>query len=207
MNISPIPRFASAAAIAGLALMLANPARSDDATQIKRAGTYTTSKGGSGTTSSTTTRSNGTVERKGTWTNASGGTGTVQSQRTWDKSTQTATFGGTKTKPDGTTTSWQGTAVRNAPGSISAKGTITTAGGKQDTFTSSDTRVAPGTWDRQQVITTASGKTIDRTVDTSVAGSKGTRTVTTTLPNGQTVTRNASFSQTVSPAPAATPNN
>jgi len=142
------------------------------------------------------------VQRKGTWTNAAGGTGTVQSQRNWNKATGTATISGSETRPNGKTSTWQGTAVRNGPGSVSASGTITTANGKQDTFTSTDTKVAPGTWDKQQVITTASGKTIDRSVDTTVADGKGTRTVTTTLPNGQVVTRDASFSQTTTQTPS-----
>src|SRR5271170_4823676 len=119
----------SAAAVAGSVLALSNPARAadepDKTTTTTRAGTYTTSKGGSGTASSVTTRSNGTVERKGTWTNAAGGTGTVQSQRTWNKANQTATFNGSATRPNGATTSWQGTAVRTAPGVITANGTIT----------------------------------------------------------------------------------
>ena len=83
---------------------------------------------------------------------------------------------------------------------INGSGTITQANGKKATYTSTDTRVAPGSWDKSQVITTASGKTIDRTVDTSVANGKGTRTVTTTGPNGQTVTRDATFNQSVNGA-------
>jgi len=208
MNRSPLFSLIALAAVAGSALVPANSARAadenkDKTTTVTRAGTYTTSKGGSGTTSSVTTRSNGTSQTRGTWTNASGGTGTVQSQRTCNPTTHSANFSGSVTRPNGATSTYQGTAVRTAPGSISASGTITTASGKQDTFTSTDTRVAPGTWDKQQVITTASGKTIDRSVDTSVVDGKGTRTVTTTLPNGQVVTRDASFSQTV----AQTPNN
>jgi hypothetical protein len=57
------------------------------------------------------------------------------------------------------------------------------------------------------VVTTANGETIDRSVDTTVVDGKGTRTVTTTGPNGQTVTRNASFNQTTSTVPVSSPNN
>jgi len=67
--------------------------------------------------------------------------------------------------------------------------------------------VAPGTWDKNQVITTASGKTIDRSVDTTVANGVGTRTVTTTGPNGQTVTRDDTFKQTTSTVPVTPPTN
>jgi hypothetical protein len=208
MKPSALLNLFATAAIAASVPMLVSPAHAaDDQTTVTRSGTYTNSKGGSGTASSVTTRSNGTVERKGTWTNAAGGTGSFQSQRTFNKATQTGTFSGSVTRPNGATTSYQGTAVRNAPGSISSKGTITLANGKQDTFTSTDTRVAPGSWAKQQVITTASGQTIDRSVDTTVSGGNGTRTVTTTLPSGQTLTRNANFTQTVSTAPAATPTN
>lgn len=208
MKPSPFFNLLATAAIAASVPMLVSPARaSDDQTTVTRKGSYTTSNGGSGTASSVTTRSNGNVAKSGTWTNAAGGTGSFQSQRTFNKATQTGTFSGSATRPNGATTAWAGTTVRNAPGSISSKGTITLANGKQDTFTSTDTRVAPGSWDKQQVITTASGKTIDRSVDTTVANGQGTRTVTTTLPDGQTETRNASFTQTVSTAPVATPTN
>ena len=90
---------------------------------------------------------------------------------------------------------------------VKGNGTITQANGKKDSYTTTSTRVAPGSWDKNEVITTASGRTIDRTVDTSVANGKGTKTVTTTGPNGQTVTRNAAFSQNVTTAPAAAPIN
>ena len=50
-------------------------------------------------------------------------------------------------------------------------------------------------------------KTIDRSVDTTVVDGKGTRTVTTTGPNGQTVTRDASFNQTTFTVPVSSPSN
>ena len=208
MKFSPHLLLVVFTAITGVAMAIATPAQAadDQETIIKRNGSYTTSKGASGTTSSVTTRSNGNVQRNGTWTNAAGGTGSFQSQRTYNRATQSASFSGSATRPNGKTTSYQGTAVRTAPGVITSNGTITQANGKQDTFTATNTKVAPGTWDKQETITTASGKTIDRTVQTSVANGQGTRTVSTTLPDGQTVTRNAQFSQTVSTAPA-TPTN
>jgi hypothetical protein len=192
------------AAITGFATAIANPAQAaDDQETLKRQGTYTTSNGGSGTANSVTTRSNGNVQRSGSWTNAAGGKGTFQGQRTYNKATQSANFSGSVTRPNGKTSTYQGTASRTAPGVISSGGTITQANGKQDTFTATNTRVAPGSWDKQEVVTTANGKTIDRSVDTSVVAGQGTRTVSTTLPDGQTVTRNAAFTQTVSTAPAA----
>jgi hypothetical protein len=195
-------------ALTGVAMAIATSAQAADGqeTITQRDGTYTTSKGGSGTTSSVTTRSNGNVQHSGTWTNAAGGKGSVQSQRTYNKATQSANFSGSVTRPNGKTSSYQGTAVRTAPGSIASQGTITQANGKQDSFTATNTKVAPGSWDKQEVITTANGKTIDRSVDTSVANGQGTRTVSTTLSDGQTVTRNGQFNQTVSTAPAAPSN-
>jgi hypothetical protein len=208
MKFSPHLLLVVFTAITGVAMAIATPAQAadDQETITKRNGSYTTSTGGSGTASSVTTRQNGNVQRNGTWTNASGGTGSFQSQRTYNKATQSASFGGSVTRPNGKTSTYQGTAVRTAPGVVSSKGTITQANGKQDTFTSTDTRVAPGVYDKQQVITTANGQTVDRSVQTSVANGQGTRTVTTTLPDGQTVTRNGQFTQTVSTAPA-TPSN
>jgi len=204
MKTEPLFPFLAATIIAGSLLAFATPAHAADQTEVTRKGTYTTSNGGSGTTSSTTTRSNGTVNRQGAWTNAAGGTGTWQSQRAWNPATQTATVNGSATRPNGTTASWQGTAVRTAPGSITDKGTITLSNGKTMTYSGTDTKQAPGTWDRQGVITTSSGKTIDRNVVTSVSAGQGARTATTTLPDGKTVTRNSSFTQTTAAATPAT---
>ncbi|HEY4989871.1 MAG TPA: hypothetical protein VII09_08690 [Opitutaceae bacterium] len=189
---------------AGLAFVVLAHGASAQAEEriIKREGTYTTSKGGSGTASSTTTRANGVVKRQGTWTNAAGGTGTRQSQTVWNRTNGTATVNGSVTRPNGATATWQGTQERTAPGVFKGSGTITQANGTKDTYTSTDTRVAPGTWDKNEVITTASGKTIDRSVDTSVAGGKGTATVTTTAPDGKTFTQKATFTQSVSSVPA-----
>ena len=204
MKNDPLFPVVAAAILAGMLLAFATPARAADDTEVTRKGTYTTSSGASGTTSSTTTRGNGTVNRQGTWTNASGGTGTLQSQRTWIAANKTATVNGTVSRPEGTSATIQGTAVRTAPGAFTDTGTITLSNGKQITYSGTDTRQAPGTWDRQTAITTASGKTIDRNVVTSVSSGTGTRTATTTLSGGQTVTRNSSFTQTTEPAPTAT---
>jgi hypothetical protein len=205
MKNDPLFPVVAAAILAGMLVAFATPARAADDTEINRKGTYTTSNGGSGTTASTTTRGNGTVNRQGTWTNAAGGTGNWQSRRTWNAANQTATLNGSVTRPNGTTATVQGTAVRTAPGTFTDKGTITLSNGKQITYSGTDTRVAPGTWDRQTAITTASGKTVDRNVVTSVSGGAGTRTATTTLPSGQTVTTNSSFTQTTTVAPATPP--
>lgn len=203
MNLTSSLRLISAFAVAAFSLSV----RADDTKEIVGSGTYTNSKGGSGTTSSVTTRTApGTLKRTGTWTSAAGGTGTWQGQRAWNKSTNSGTFSGSATRPNGATSTWAGTTVRNAPGSYSSGGTITLASGKTETFASTETRVAPGTWDKQQVLTTPSGGTITRNVTTTVTAGQGTSTATTTLPGGQTVNGSASFTQTVSPAAAPTPN-
>lgn len=205
MKNEPLFKVVVAAGLAALVLAFTNAAHASDGKEITRTGTYTTSEGGSGSASSVTTRSPRVVNRQGSWTNAAGGTGTWQSQTLWNKDTKTATVSGSATRPNGAKVSWQATETRTAPGAISEKGTLIRGNGQQSTFTATDTRVGPGTWDKQEVITTADGKTIDRTVDTSVANGKGTRTATTTLPDGRTVTREASFTQTLSTPPAPTP--
>jgi hypothetical protein len=209
MKTDPLFPIVAAAILAGALLAFANPARAANDTEIDRKGTYTTSNGGAGTTASTTTRSNGAVNRQGTWTNASGGTGTWQSQRTWNPASQTATVNGSATRPNGVTSTLQGTATRTAPGAFTGKGTITLSNGKQYTYSGTDTRTAPGTWERQTTVTTPAGKTVDRNVVTSVSGGNGTRTATTTLPNGKTATNNSAFTQTTmttaSAAPTPTP--
>ncbi|HUD83045.1 MAG TPA: hypothetical protein VMQ67_06060 [Candidatus Saccharimonadales bacterium] len=202
MKIHNPSRLLAALAVAATLATRPTPARAEDAgTVIDRKGSYSTSNGASGTASSSTALSKGAANTKGTWTNAAGGTGTWQSERNWNRSTKTGTFSGTATRPNGATSTWQGTSARTAPGVISSGGTITLANGKVETFKSTDTRVAPGAWDKQQVITTAGGKTIDRTVDTTVAGGNGTVNAKTTLPNGQTVSGNGTFTQTIVPAP------
>ncbi|HEY1763728.1 MAG TPA: hypothetical protein VGF85_02315 [Opitutaceae bacterium] len=205
MKFSPQLLLVVFTAITGVAMAIATPAQAadDQETIIKRNGSYSTSNGGSGTTSSVTTRSNGNVQRNGTWTNAAGGTGRFQSQRTHSRATRSAIVSGSVTRPNGKTSTYQGTAVRTAPGVVSSNGTITQANGKQDTLTATDTRLAPGTWLKQETITTADGKTIDRSVQTSVANAQGTRTVTSSLPDGRKVTQSAQFSQspTTTPAP------
>jgi hypothetical protein len=201
-NLSLFRRLAAIAAVASTALLSATSHAEDAGAVIDRKGSYSTSDGASGTGSSTTIISKGAANTRGTWTNAAGGKGTWLSEHNWNRSTKTGTFSGSATRPNGATSSWQGTSARTAPGVISSGGTITLANGKVQTFKSTDTRVAPGSWDKQQVITTASGKTIDRTVDTTASGGNVTAVALTTLPNGQTVSSNASFVQTVSPAPA-----
>jgi hypothetical protein len=205
MKNEPLFKYITIAILTGVVIAFTSAARAEDGKEITRTGTYTTSNGGSGKTSSVTTRSQGTVTRNGTWTNAAGGVGTRQSQAVWNKSTQTATVSGSVTRPNGATTSWQGTAVRTAPGSFSENGTITRANGKQATYSGTDTRVAPGSWDRSTVITNANGTKTNRTVDTTVSGGNGTRVTTTTLPDGKTVTRDGSFTQTVSAIPPPNP--
>jgi hypothetical protein len=200
MNSLVLSRLTAAAAAVAFAAMFNATARADDTgTVIERKGTYSNSLGGSGTGSSTTTLGKGVANTKGTWTNAAGKTGAWQGQRSWNRATQTGTFSGTATRPNGATSTWQGTSTRTAPGVISSGGTITLANGKQVTFKSTDTRTAPGTWDNQQVITTASGKTIDRTVNTTVSGGNGNSVATSTFPSGQTVSSSLSYDQTVSP--------
>jgi hypothetical protein len=205
MKNEPLFKVVVAAGFAALVLAFASAAHAADTKEITTAGTFTSSQGASGTTSSVTTRGAGVVTRQGSWTNAAGGTGTWQSQSIWDKDTKTATITGSATRPNGSKTSWQATATRTAPGSISEAGTVTHANGKQSTFTSTSNRVGPGAWSKHETITTAGGKIIQRTVDTSVADGKGTRNVTTTLPDGDILTRNATFTRTISAAaPAAT---
>ena len=205
MKNEPLFKFVAIAGIASVFMAFASAAHADGGKAITRAGTYTTSRGGSGTMSTVTTRSNGVVSKQGSWTNASGGTGTWQSQANWNKASQTATVNGSATTPKGATTTWLGTEARTAPGTITERGTLTKANGTQATYSATNTKVAPGTWDKTEVITNANGTTTQRTVDTTVNGSSGTRTVTTTLPNGQTETRNASFTQTVAQIPAPAP--
>src|ERR1019366_6376539 len=132
---NPFPKAVAIASLACVFLALASAARAEDEKVIKREGTYTTSKGGSGKTSSTTTKSNGVVTRQETWTNAAGGTGTRQSQTEWNKSTNSATVNWSVTRPNGATTAWQGTKERTAPGVIQGSGTITQANGKKGTYT------------------------------------------------------------------------
>ena len=126
MKFSPHLLLVVFTAITGVAMAIATPAQAadDQETIIKRNGSYTTSKGGSGTTSSVTTRSNGNVQRNGNWTNAAGGTGSFQSQRTYNRVTQSANVSGSVTRPNGKTSTYQGTAVRTAPGVVSSNGTI-----------------------------------------------------------------------------------
>ncbi len=204
MKNEPLFKIIAIAGIAGVFLAFASAAHAAGK-EITRTGTYTTSRGGAGTLSSVTTRSGGVVNRQGTWTNAAGGSGSWQSQANWNKATQTAAVSGSVTRPNGAITTWQGTDVRTAPGVVTESGTLTRANGTQATYTATDTKVAPGTWDKTEVVTGANGKTIDRTVQTTVDGNSGSRSVSTTLPNGQTVTRDAVFTQTVSPLPAPTP--
>jgi hypothetical protein len=177
--------------------MLSGTAHADDATAvISRKGAYSASDGASGTGSSTTTLSKGAAKTTGAWTNAAGGKGTWLNQRNWNRSTQSGTYSGSATRPNGATSTWQGTTTRTAPGVFSSGGTITLANGKQVIVKSTDTRVSPGNWTNQQVITTPSGQTIDRTVDSTVTPGNVTSTATSTLPNGQTVSSNASITQT-----------
>jgi hypothetical protein len=184
-----------------VASALALPAAQAKETVITREGNYTTSKGGSGTTQSTTTRSKGTVNRQGSWTNAQGGTGTWGSTTQWTKGTGTASVSGSATRPNGATTTWQGTDQRVAPGQITGGGTITQANGKTDTYAMTDTKVAPGTWDKNTVVTLADGKQVDKSVQTSVVDGQGTRVTTVTGPNGQVATRDASFTRQVTQVP------
>lgn len=194
-------KFVVAAVLTGVLLAFAAPAKAKGAAEIDRTGSFSNSAGASGTFVTKKVRSKGSSTTQSTITNASGAVSTRQSQATWSQGS--GTFSGTKTSSTGATSSWQGTSTKVSPGVIDSQGTITTAKGTTDTFTATKTEVSPGTWDKSEVITTASGKTIDRTVDTSVSNGVGTRETTTTLPNGNVVTGNANFTQTVTPLPAS----
>jgi len=196
MKNDPLFKFIAIAVIFSLVIAFTSAARAEETKQIDRSGSYTTSKGGSGTASSFTIRSQGSVTRSGTWTNAAGGTGNWQSQTQWNKGTQTGTTTGSVTRPSGATTTWQGNVTRNGPGSFSNQGTLTRANGNTATYSGTNTRVAPGAWDRNEVVTGANGKVTDRNVQTTVNGGQGTRVVTTSLPNGHVVTKDAAFDQT-----------
>lgn len=175
--------------------------RADDAGPvIDRKGSYTTSTGASGTGSSTTTLSRGGASTKGVWTNAAGGKGAWQSQDKWNKATKSGTFSGTATRPNGATSTWQGTSTKTAPGVFTSGGTVTLANGKQVTFKGTETRTAPGTWSGQQVITSPAGKTVDRNINTTVSPGSLNSTATSTLPNGQTASSTLTVQQTVTPA-------
>jgi hypothetical protein len=205
MKSDPLLKFITLAVLAGLAVAFTTAARAEDAKDITRTGTYATSNGASGTVNSNVTRANGVVTRKGTFTNAAGGTGSFQNQAVWNKSTHSATVNGSVTRPNGATTSWQGTAVRTAPGVISEKGTITGPRGGQATYTGTATRTAPGSWDNKQVITNANGTVTDRNVQTTVVDGQGNRVTTVTLPDGSTMTRTATFTQAAAPTPTPNP--
>lgn len=188
-----------------------------------RSGTYQTSKGDSGTFSSTTTRSPGHEESGRTWTNQNGGTGTRQSEKTWDKSTGTGTFSETTTRPDGKTTSREGTTTKTGDHTFQSQGTFTRAdgktgtvqstttktdagretqgtitgpNGKQSTFTTEVTH-SPGETNRSTVVTGPNGKTSERVVDTHLNGDgTGIRTIEVTKPDGTTESRTEAFTVT-----------
>jgi hypothetical protein len=197
MNPHRLPRLPAAILACASITLLAAAARAEDTSPvIERKGTYSASNGASGTTSSATTLSKGAAQTRGTWTNAAGGTGNWQGQRTWNKANHTGAYSGTAARPNGATSSWQGTTTRTAPGVYSSGGTITLANGKQVIVKGTDTRTAPGVWQNQQVITTPAGKTIDRTVDTTLTPGNAASTATSMLPDGQTVSGSANLSVT-----------
>ena len=68
MKNEPLFKIIAIAGLASVFLAFASAAHAAGK-EITRTGTYTTSRGGSGTMSSVTTRSNGVVSTQGTWTN------------------------------------------------------------------------------------------------------------------------------------------
>lgn len=188
-----------------------------------RTGTYQSSKGTSGTFSSSTTRTPGKEETNRTWTNQNGGTGTQQSEKTWDKSTGTGSYSGTTTRPDGKTTSREGTTTKMDDHTFQSQGTITRADGKtgtvQSTTTKTDTgRQTQGTvtrpggkqstidtqvthtageTNRSTTVTGPNGKSSERVVDTHLNGDgTGVRTIEVTKPDGTTESRSETFTVT-----------
>jgi len=73
-----------------------------------------------------------------------------------------------------------------------SSGSYETSGGKSGTFTGSGTHDENGI-DRTKTVTTGEGKTATRVIDTDFNGdgTGGSRAVTTTGPNGETISHGA----------------
>ena len=151
-----------------------------------RTGTYQDSKGNSGTTTSSTTRSPGSRDHTATWTNQNGQTGTHTSDSTWNKTTDTGTFSSGTTLTNGKSESRQGTITETAPNSYKIQGTNTGFNGKTSSFDLNKTKTDTGssttgtiTGPKGGVSTLNSTTTKNEngyTKDTSITGPNGGQT-------------------------------
>src|SRR5581483_9572279 len=177
--------------LVALGLMADHPVFAQSGERVHtRAGTWQSSRGGSGTFSETTTRGHGLLQRQGTWTNQNGGVGTHSYTRNYDKSTGTGTFTGSTTRPDGKTTSRDGTMTKNADGSVTTNGQFTHANGKVSDYTATTVKTADGR-ETTGTITSPNGKVSNLQTDVVHNDGVTTRDETITGPNGKTFTRDA----------------
>jgi len=151
-----------------------------------RTGTYSDSKGNSGTTSSSTTRSPGSRQHTSTWTNQDGQTGSHTKDSTWDKTTETGSFSSNTTLINGKSSARQGTVTETAPNTYQIQGTNTGLNGKASTFDLNKTKTDTGstttgtiTGPKGGVSTLNSAVTKNSngyTKDTTITGPKGGQT-------------------------------
>jgi hypothetical protein len=148
-----------------------------------------------GSAESRTTRDRGNVERDTTWTNPAGGTGQHSYNRTWDPSTGTGTVTASTTRPNGATSSREGTLTKTGPGSVASQGTFTRANGTTSTYQGSTTKTDTGR-ETTRSATTSDGKTASSTITTTKTDTGASRTVVRTGPNGGTSTARTDVTKT-----------
>jgi hypothetical protein len=180
MKTSRLNSYLSATVLLGALLAFASPAQAKT-----RSGTYTTSRGKSGSLTQTTTRSAGQVDRSSSLTNQNGQTAAKNSTRTFNQSAGTSAYNSTATGFNGKTATVNSSSSTNSDGSISTNGSRTGFNGKTESFAA--TKV-PGS-STTGTITGANGKTASFT-STPVKDSDGLgHDATITGPNGQTASR------------------
>jgi hypothetical protein len=193
-----------------LVAALCGAAQTSNASTHMRSGSYSNSRGHSGTFTQTIDHQPGQYSR----VTALGNGKTATVDQTTARNGNTATVDGSRTGFDGKTSSWNNTVTGNGNGNASVNGQYTrqngntvnssstvikTADGHTTTGTYStstgkggnysiDVVNADGTHTKTQSVTGADGKTVTQVVTLDKNGNTIDRTVATTGPNGQTGT-------------------
>jgi len=141
----------------GLALSISSNC---SAVERSRSGSYSGSRGGSGTFQKNTSRSQGSVNKSSTWQNQKG-QGSYQADKTWDKDSKKGTYSSTSTTAGGKVVSRSGEITKTENGGFSKTGQVTTAKGQEINVQKDIVKNEDGTFSKSATYTGADGKTLE----------------------------------------------
>jgi hypothetical protein len=129
------------------------------ARETSRSGSYSGSRGSSGTFEKNTSRSQGSVQKNSTWQNQKG-QGSTDTKKTWNKESKKGTYSSTATTTAGKTVSRSGDIAKTENGGFSKTGQVTTSKGQEINVQKDIVKNEDGTYSKEAIYTGTDGKTL-----------------------------------------------